>query len=67
MLLLDSFEDNDVELRVYNVNGEIKFWVRAGAALLEFDEDRFISLLEILFAFAEEAPEYELTTKDEEE
>lgn len=55
MELVDGFENGDIELKVYHLSdGSIKYWLRAGVALLELDEDRFVSLVELLQAYVEE-------------
>lgn len=56
--LIDCFENGDVELRVYQIGNQIRYWIRSGAALLEFDEDRLVRLFEIIYAFVEEGEDY---------
>ena len=58
MQLLEGFEHGDVELRVYLLSdGTKRWWIRSGAALLEFDEERLVQLLELLDAYVEETDE----------
>ena len=56
--LIDCFQNGDVELKIYKIGNEIRYWIRSGAALLEFDEKRLVQLLEIMYAFVEEGKEY---------
>lgn len=58
MELLDAFVNGDVELRVYRVGNDLKYWLRCGAALLEFDEERLVQMLTLLYAFVEEDIDY---------
>lgn len=57
--LVDCFQNGDVELKIYKIGNEIRYWIRSGAALLEFDEKRLVQLLEIMYAFVEEGEDYD--------
>lgn len=61
--LIDAFENGDVELKVYKVGDQIKYWIRCGVAMLEFDETRLVQLLEIIYAFVEDGEDYELSRR----
>lgn len=58
MEFIDGFENGDVELRLYRIGGNIKYWLRAGAAMMEFDTEGLGNLIELLEAFSEEAEKY---------
>lgn len=57
--LVDAFENGSVELRVYEINDEYKFWLRVGVAMLELDVEAVVELVELLNAFVAEAGEME--------
>lgn len=51
--LLDEFEFGRINIKVYRVGEDLKFWVRAGAALIELHEDDLFDLKALLDAILE--------------
>lgn len=49
--LVDAFMNNGVELYIYNVNGIMRYWLKGGVGLIEFSEDDFAALLELLLEY----------------
>lgn len=47
---VDHFVNDDVELRVYHFSNplEVKYWLKGGVGFIEFDEERFEKLIELI-------------------
>ena len=47
---IDYYTNDDIELRVYHFNDPVKvsYWLKGGVGFIEFDEERFEKLIELI-------------------
>lgn len=46
--------NKDVELRIFNFDNGKKFWIKGGVGFIEFGEEQFDALLELLSEYVKE-------------
>lgn len=54
MELVEYYANGDIELRVYQVGAEKRWWIKAGVAMLELDEQQLLQFVTLLAAYMEE-------------
>ncbi len=58
--LIEEFQNGDINLKVYDVDGTKKYWLRAGVALLELNEDNLMEMYTLIRSYVNERIEESL-------
>jgi hypothetical protein len=51
---IEVYKNGDAELHIYNFDGIIKYWIRGGVGFIEFNQNNFPSLVELLVEYDKE-------------
>jgi len=51
---VEIYKNGDAELHIYNIDGIMKYWIRGGVGFIEFNQNNFPSLVELLVEYDKE-------------
>lgn len=51
---VEVYKNGDAELHIYNFNGIMKYWIRGGVGFIEFNQNNFPALVELLVEYDKE-------------